>query len=122
VAGSSDYFRGGAVVYANDVKTALVGVREETLRAHGAVSRETAIEMAEGARAKFGATWGGAVTGIAGPGGGTPEKPVGTVEIAIAGPGVVEHRHLLWPPFEREQVRLISASALLHLLYKVLTR
>ncbi len=120
--GSSEYFRGAAITYANDVKSGLLGVDEKTLAAHGAVSRETVLEMAEGAQRIFRADWAAAVSGVAGPGGGTPEKPVGTVEIAVRGPnGFAEHRHLLWPG-ERDGVRMIAAFSALHLLYKSLSR
>lgn len=121
VAGSSAYYKGGVVSYANEAKTALVGVRPEVLAAHGAVSRETVLEMAAGARRALEATWAIAVSGVAGPGGGTEDKPVGTVHVAVAGPGVEEHRHIYWPG-EREQVRTIGAHGALHLLYKALTR
>ena len=84
VPGSSGYFLGGVVPYANDAKENLLGVRDETLRQHGAVSAEAALEMARGAVARFGADVGAAVTGIAGPDGGTDEKPVGTVWFAVA--------------------------------------
>ncbi len=84
VPGSSEYFRGGIVAYANDAKERLLGVRHQTLIAHGAVSRETALEMARGARLALGAEVGVAITGIAGPGGGSPEKPVGLTWVAVS--------------------------------------
>ena len=84
VPGSSDYFLGGVVAYAYDAKERLLGVRHQTLYDHGAVSRETAIEMAHGARVAFGADVGLSVTGIAGPGGGMPDKPVGLTWIAVS--------------------------------------
>ena len=84
LAGASAYFRGGVVAYSNEVKECALGVKHATLETHGAVSEETAREMAEGVRQRLGADYGVATTGIAGPGGGTPEKPVGTVWIAIA--------------------------------------
>jgi PncC family amidohydrolase len=87
VAGSSDYYLGGVAAYAYEAKEHLLGVRHETLVAYGAVSRETALEMAHGARLAFGADVGAAVTGIAGPGGGMPNKPVGLVWIALSAPG-----------------------------------
>ena len=82
VAGSSAYFQGGVVAYHNDFKQALIEVKAETLAAHGAVSEETAREMAVGVRKRFNADIGASTTGVAGPGGGSPEKPVGTVWIA----------------------------------------
>lgn len=82
--GSSEYFLGSAVTYSNEAKMKLLGVREQTLADHGAVSEETASEMALGAAALFGADYSVAVTGIAGPGGETPTKPVGLVYIAVS--------------------------------------
>lgn len=84
VPGSSEYFKGGIVAYANEVKEELLGVRPETLVAYGAVSRETVVEMAKGAMNRLKTDCAVATSGIAGPGGGTPEKPVGTVWIAAA--------------------------------------
>jgi nicotinamide-nucleotide amidase len=91
VAGSSRYFLGGVIAYANDVKTKLCGVSPATLASAGAVSAECARELAEGVRRATGATLGLAVTGIAGPGGGTAAKPVGLVYLGLAGPGAGEH-------------------------------
>ena len=87
VAGSSTYFIGGVTSYAYEAKVRLLGVRWETLEKHGAVSRETVLEMARGVRKVLAADVGIAVSGIAGPAGGTPEKPVGTVWIGLSAPG-----------------------------------
>lgn len=84
--GSSDYFHGGIIAYANEVKIKNLGVKPETLRQHGAVSEETAAQMARGARAEFGVDVGISSTGIAGPGGATPTKPVGLIYIAVETP------------------------------------
>ncbi|MDT8389206.1 MAG: competence/damage-inducible protein A [Lentisphaeria bacterium] len=103
--GSSQWFSGGFITYSNALKTACLDVPAETLTTYGAVSEATALAMVDGLLAKSGADWGIAVTGIAGPGGGTPEKPVGRVYIAIAGPGyrrVFEQTY----PGNRENVRL----------------
>ena len=81
-AGASDFFVGGAITYSNELKVKLLGVREETIAAHGAVSAETAGEMAAGLAERYGVEAAIAVTGIAGPTGGTPDKPVGTVYLA----------------------------------------
>lgn len=113
--GSSSAFLGGAITYTNDEKERQVGVKHETLLAHGAVSEETAREMARGARERFGCDHAVSITGIAGPDGGTKEKPVGTVWLALAtGPGKpgledrVATRKLSWPS-TRDQVRLLAA-------------
>jgi PncC family amidohydrolase len=104
VPGSSEIFLGGAISYSNEVKERLLGVEEETLIAHGAVSEETAREMVTGARDLFRTSTAIAVTGIAGPGGATPTKPVGLVYIAVAdGPRVVVCRNIF--KGGREQVR-----------------
>jgi len=84
VPGASDYFVGGIAAYAYDTKRRLLGVDRERLDRHGAVSAPVAREMARGARDVVDATWGVSTTGIAGPGGGTPDKPVGTVFVGIA--------------------------------------
>ena len=97
VAGSSKYFMGGAVCYTAEAKTALAGVDPDLIRANGEVSEPVAIALAEGARQRFGTTYGIGVTGIAGPGGGSEAKPVGTVHIAVAGPSGREHRRMFWP-------------------------
>ena len=89
VAGSSAWFERGFVTYSNEAKQELLGVRAETLRAHGAVSEETAREMARGALERSRATVSVSITGVAGPAGGTPEKPVGTVCFAWARGGEV---------------------------------
>lgn len=90
LAGVSDVFMGSIVSYANDVKVDVLGVRAETLRAFGAVSEETALEMARGALRVLRSTTAVAITGIAGPSGGSDEKPVGMVWFAAAGPGFEE--------------------------------
>ena len=84
--GASDYFRGGVVAYSNDVKRSLLGVNGGDLERFGAVSRPVAEQMAEGVRRATGAVYGIATTGVAGPSGGTPDKPVGTVWMAVSGP------------------------------------
>lgn len=114
-AGSSDYFVGGVVCYANRIKQEWLGVPEGLLRTHGAVSEPVAEAMARGARDRFGADHALAVTGIAGPAGGTEDKPVGLVYTAHAGPGGVRvHRAVL--PGDRAAVRLRSALTALNML------
>ena len=87
ISGSSAYYQGGIIAYANDVKQGVLGVAAETLATDGAVSRAAALQMAAGVRRLLGTDAGIATTGIAGPGGGTPTKPVGLVFIAIETPG-----------------------------------
>jgi nicotinamide-nucleotide amidase len=110
VPGSSKYFRGGINAYANEVKEKLLGVPADLLAAHGAVSEEVAGAMAEGARRAVGTELGVGVTGIAGPDGGTAEKPVGTVcfGLAAAGHPTVTRRYQLWG--NREWVKLLSSQ------------
>jgi len=121
VAGASAVFLGGLVTYSNQAKQDLLGVRPETLASHGAVSEETATEMAEAVRRALGADYALAVTGIAGPSGGTPTKPVGTVYIALAStaPTQVEHR---FNPLDRETFkRMVSEQALALLRSRLVT-
>jgi nicotinamide-nucleotide amidase len=120
VPGSSESFVGGIVAYSDDVKRSELGVLEELLAAYGAVSAEVAAAMAEGARRALGADVAVAVTGVAGPGGGTPEKPVGRVHIHAAGPDGSLAR-VLDLPGEREQVRVRATVTALHLLRALLT-
>ncbi|HEX9108534.1 MAG TPA: competence/damage-inducible protein A [Longimicrobiales bacterium] len=118
-AGASDYFAGGAVTYANEAKHALLGVRQETLARYGAVSEETVREMVEGARQSLLAPAAIAVTGIAGPTGGTPDKPVGTVWIAAAlGERVEASRHHFLG--DRAEIRERAAQTALALLLRML--
>jgi nicotinamide-nucleotide amidase len=112
VPGSSDYFLGGVVAYANAAKTLLLGVPEALLAEHGAVSEPVARAMAEGVRERFGADYGLATTGISGPGGGTPEKPLGLVHIALARPEGVHAEHFVFP-LDRTRHRLLTAQAAL---------
>jgi nicotinamide-nucleotide amidase len=113
--GSSAYVLGGAVVYADAAKRDLLGVPDALLRSHGAVSEPVARVMAEGVRARLAATYGLSVTGVAGPGGATPDKPVGLVFIGCAGPGeTVVRRHEF--PGDRPTVRAWSVVSALHLL------
>lgn len=102
-AGASAYFKGGVVVYSNEVKESVLGVKHETLEAHGAVSEETVREMVEGVRTRLGADLAIATTGIAGPDGGTPEKPVGTVWIAVADATHTEAKLLQFGANRRQQ-------------------
>jgi nicotinamide-nucleotide amidase len=118
-AGSSAYVLGGITAYSNSAKEALVGVPAELIAEHGAVSAPVAAALAEGARRRFGAEIGVGVTGIAGPGGGTPEKPVGTVHLCVAAPGRTLERALQLPG-SRTAVRERSVTMAMHLLRELL--
>jgi len=112
-AGCSGYFMGSAVVYSYDAKERVLGVDHATLVAEGAVSEAVACQMARGARRLFDVDMAVAVTGIAGPGGGLPNKPVGTVHIHLsAGDGYEESRHFCWEA-DRAGNKLLSAQAAL---------
>jgi PncC family amidohydrolase len=104
IAGSSAVFLGGVVAYSNDVKMSLLGVNEETLKSFGAVSEQTAKEMAVGVKKIVGSSIGVSTTGIAGPGGGSPEKPVGTVFVGVASGNEVQAYHLKLDG-DRNQIR-----------------
>lgn len=121
VPGSSDVFRGGIVAYGDDVKARQLGVAEDVLRARGAVSAEVAAAMAHGARERLHADLAVAVTGIAGPGGGSDEKPVGLVHFHAAGPGGDEALRFELPG-DRAWIRARSAVAALHLVRRLLER
>lgn len=112
VPGASEYFRGGVVAYANEAKVNLLGVPEALLEEHGAVSAAVAEAMAEGVRERFAADFGVATTGVSGPGGGTPEKPVGLVYIAIAHETGTQAREFVFP-FDRERNRSVTAHTAL---------
>jgi len=121
VPGSSDVFLGSVVAYANAVKERELGVPAELIAEHGAVSEEVALAMARGARERLGADVAVAVTGIAGPGGGTPEKPVGLVHLAAAGPDGEETASTSFPG-DRDGIRRRAAVTALHLVRRLLTQ
>ncbi len=121
VPGSSTYFQGGVISYSNEAKERILGVPHKTLMEHGAVSKETALAMAQGARRLFDTDVALSVTGIAGPAGGTPEKPVGLVYIGLAAEGVDLWERHIWTG-DRTENKERSADAALELLVKYLTR
>ena len=121
VPGSSAYVLAGVVAYANQAKVQALGVSPHDLTRFGAVSEPVARAMATGVRRFFGADWGVATTGIAGPGGGTPEKPVGTVYVAVDGPGGTRVERHRWAG-DRQAVKTRTAQAALLLLYRALVR
>lgn len=113
VPGSSAYIVGGVVAYANEVKVNLLDVDPAAIAVHGAVSEIVALQMALGVRERLKVDWGLSATGVAGPGGGTPDKPVGTVWIALAGPAGAEARRL-HRPGDRANIRDGTVKILLH--------
>jgi nicotinamide-nucleotide amidase len=117
--GASAYFAGSVVAYENGIKTALLGVPEALLTSQGAVSRGVARAMAEGALRRFGVDLALAITGVAGPGGGTPEKPVGLVHYAAATQAGTTDRHFVFPG-TRDQIRTRAAYAALALGLRIL--
>jgi nicotinamide-nucleotide amidase len=119
IPGSSDVFVGGVIAYDNAVKVKELGVAQALLDAHGAVSEQVARAMAAGAAERFGVDVTLAITGIAGPGGGTEQKPVGTVWIACSLKGKVQARHVRFAG-SRHEVRVRAAQAALHLLFRLL--
>ena len=123
VAGSSATFRGGVIAYANEIKQERLGVPEELLVTHGAVSAPVAAAMAEGARRALGSDYALSATGVAGPGGGTPEKPVGLVYVGLAGPQETQTRELrLGDTTPRDVIRLRTAFIALNLLRRALVQ
>ena len=119
VSGSSRYFLGGAVVYSNELKTAFADVPAELIQQHGAVSREVAVALAEGIRKRCGASLGAGVTGVAGPTGGSPEKPVGLVFHALAsgsGTEVIERKF----PGDRKRIRWFASTQALDMIRRKL--
>jgi nicotinamide-nucleotide amidase len=117
--GSSDYFKGGAVVYSNEAKTILADVPPDLIHGHGAVSSVVAGALARGARARLGAKIGLGITGIAGPGGATPGKKVGLTYVAVDSDEHSVVKKYEWP-YDREGNRLASVGAALDLLAKAI--
>ena len=122
IPGSSSYFLGGVVCYSNELKTTWADVPQELISTKGAVSAEVAVALAQGIRRRVGSILGVGITGIAGPGGGSEEKPVGTVHIALAAPEGVKHR-VIHLPGDREMIRLYATQVALdmvrmHFLYQ----
>ena len=121
IEGSSGYVLGGVISYSNEVKQNLLGVRPGTLAQHGAVSPETAGEMARGVRRLLASDLAVAVTGIAGPGGGSPDKPVGLVYLHLSAPGAEWSRRDVWP-YDRTGNKRATVQAALSLVQQYLQR
>jgi PncC family amidohydrolase len=117
--GSSDYYRGGVISYADEVKSSLLDVPPEAIERHGAVSAQVAVAMAEGARRRVGCDYGVAVTGVAGPDGGSAAKPVGLTYVAAAGPDGDQVRRFVWDG-DRAANKERSAAAALRLLIETI--
>lgn len=120
VAGSSAYFLGGVISYADSIKINLLGVPANLIREHGAVSAESALSMSNGARLLLGADLALSITGVAGPGGGSDLKPVGTTYIALTGPTTQRIEHRVWQG-DRSANRQDSARMALQMLLEYLT-
>jgi nicotinamide-nucleotide amidase len=119
VPGSSAYVLAAVVAYSNAAKVALAGVPDDLIAAHGAVSEAVAVALAEGVRAIGGASIGVGVTGIAGPGGGSPEKPVGTVCVAVVGPDGTARVRTFWFPGGRAQIKFFATQAALDMVRRL---
>ncbi len=124
IPGSSAYFKGGVIAYDNDVKVKMLGMEAELIAVQGAVSAEVAEQMAIGIKAKIGTDWGIGITGVAGPGGGSADKPVGLVYIGLARPdgGVESMKYRLSSHFDRELIRRMSAQQGLDMLRRRLLK
>ncbi len=122
VPGISAVFREGFVTYSNEAKVARLGVARETIERHGAVSREVVEAMASGAARASGARLSIAITGIAGPDGGSAEKPVGLVWFGLSVDGAIESREVRFPPIGRDAVRLFAANTALEMLWRALSK
>jgi PncC family amidohydrolase len=116
-AGASKYLLGAAVTYTGVLKTSMLGVKETSILCHGEVSLPVAVEMARGAKARMKSDWSVSVTGIAGPTGGTPEKPVGTVCFAVVGPGFEDVKMQQFKSESREEIQLESACFAIQFLW-----
>jgi nicotinamide-nucleotide amidase len=121
IPGSSNFFLGGAVCYSNELKTKFAGVPKSLVESNGAVSKPVAQALAQGIRKRTGASLGVGVTGIAGPGGGTPEKPVGLVYIALAQEGETELREFRFPG-NRDRIRNWAVQAALEMIRRRVMR
>jgi len=116
IAGSSAMVQGGLITYANEAKAALAGVPAALLETYGAVSEPVARAMAEGGRERLDATFAVSITGVAGPGGGSVEKPVGLVHFACVGPPGTQHRERRFGELSRDEIRRLSVLEALDLL------